>query len=342
MALIRPIRRVKGTNITAAILNPYLRDNLNGLHWRGAYQTSDLVKNANTTLADLPGLSIPVVSGDVWLIGAHSFFVSNATADAKWAVTAPGGSTGRYGILGAGAGIVDLSTVTFGTGLACVVPGTLEDNEMIWGHITAGANGAIQLQAAQNTSTAVDTTFRQYSPLIGFRISTPGNSPIPSFSTSQVLDAAELQSLISDSMNAIRFQHGYLREEITANLDIVGQDLPGMSFRVRAGETWAWFSFIYFVSDATADVAFAATAPQKSLGRYGIGSSGSPITAGSSSTFGTKIKADVAATTQQHASFNGLVIADRDGDVQMLGAQGTSTAVNTTFYQDSHFVAFRL
>ena len=342
MALVFPVRRAKGENSTAAILNQFLRDNLNLLHWRGAYQTADVTKNNDATLANLTGLSIPVVSGDVWLFGGHSFFISNATADAKWAVTTPAGSTQRYGIVGAGTGIGDSSSTISGTGLAAGTS-SVEDNEIFFGHVIAGADGAIQIQAAQNTPTVVNTIFRQYSSLIGFRISSiAGTSPIPSFSSSQVLDAGDLQTLISNALNAIAFKRGLLREDVIANQETAGQALPGMSFPVRAGEIWAWFAFMYFVSNDIANIAFGATAPAVSTGRYGIGASGTPITAGSSPTFGTMVKAGVPAATQQHANFNGVIEAVADGEVQLQMAQSTSTAVNTTVHQDSHFVAFRL
>ncbi len=343
MALIRPITWAKGQNVTAALLNQYWRDNLNGLHWLGAYQTSDLLKNNDSTLANLPGLSFPVVSGDEWIFGAHSFYVSSAAADAKWAVTGPGSSTLRYAILGGAPSIGNASATTFGTGLAASVPGVLEDNHMLWGYIQAGGNGTIQLQAAQNTPTAVDTRFRQYSPLVAFRLSSvAGTAPIPSFSAAQQLVATNFQGLLSDELNAIRFQKARMREEIESNNIATPQNLTDLAFDVRAGETWAWFSWIYFISTSAANIAFAATAPFGTTGRYGVAGHGAPTVAGSTETWGDKVSTQVASTTNQTACFNGLAIATRDGRVQLQGCQATQQGVVTSFFQDSNFIAFRL
>lgn len=342
MALTRPAKIVKAQNIDETLLNVYLRDNVNGLHWLAAYQSADLTKNNDAALANLAGLSFPVVSGDVWLFGAHSFFLTSSAANAKWAVTAPGSSTGRYGVLGhALSG--DASTPTFGTALVRGVSASVEDNTLLFGLITAGADGTVQLQAAQNTATVFDTIFRQYSPLIAWRLSTPGNLPIPSFSANQVLTAANLQTWVSDALNDLRFQHGHLREQVVANGTTTLQTLTDMSFSVRTGETWAWFSFIYFKSAVTPDVAFAATAPPGSAGRYGVAGSDAPITAGSTSTFGGRVEMFVPSTLTLCVSLNGLVTAGADGNVQLQGTQNTSTpGTDTTFFQDSWFVAFRL
>lgn len=341
MALVFPARSLKGATIPHTFLNQYLRDNLNGLHWRAAYQTSDLVKNSDTVLANCAGMTIPVASGDVWGIIGHSFCVSNATADLKLTLTAPGSSTGRFGILGPGAGIGDLSSTTFGTGLATSSPGTAADNAMLFAHITAGGAGNIQVQAAQNTSNAVDTTFFKYSPIVGFRISGPSNSPIPDFTNNQVLSAANLQTYLRDGLKALRIQHAFLREVVEAVNTEAAQDLTGMRFRVREGEEWIWFSFIGYDSTTAVDIAFAADAPYGSLGRYGVVGHGAPIAPGNTGTFGTMVKMDVGGNSNQACCFNGTIIAGGDGYVQLQGSQATAAGDTTTFHQDSFMVAFR-
>lgn len=343
MTISFPVRGAQGLTVGHTALNQYLRDNLNGLHWRGAHQTADLVKNANTTLSNCTGLTIPVASGDVWSIVAHSFFVSSATADAKWTVTAPGSSTGRFGILSSGIGIGNLSSSTFGTGLALAVPGTLEDNMVLSGRITAGGAGSIQIQAAQNTSTAIDTTFRTYSFILGFRITGPSNSPIPDFTSNQVLTAANLETFLRDGLNSLRIQSGYLRGIVEALNTETPQDLTGMRFRVRSGEEWVWLGNIAYDSTATANIALSATAPSGSTGRYGVVGHGSPSVRGSTAIFGEAVKMAVAANSQQSCSFNGTVIASKDGYVQLQGSQGTATpGVTTSFHPDSWFRAFRV
>jgi hypothetical protein len=340
-----PKHWAKGNNGTAALLNTHWRDAINRLHWTGAFQTANLTKNNDATLANLSGLAIPVVSGERWIVVAHSFFVTNATADAKWAITAPASSTGRYGILGPGAGLGDLSSGTFGTGLARAAPGTNEDNQMLFGDITAGATGNIQLQAAQNTATVVDTIFRGNSFIVGFRIS-GGNSPIATFTASQVISATDFQTLLSDKLKDLRFRYGFLREDVSVTNSTTLQDLPGMSFPVKAGEIWVWFAFLYFRSTAAGDVAVAADLPSglfQTAGRYGLVGNGNPISPGSTSIYGDPVAMVIGNTSEQHASFNGLVVVVNDGTLQMQAAQSTASAGETmTMEQDSWFVAFRL
>ncbi|MCI0705847.1 MAG: hypothetical protein L0241_32705, partial [Planctomycetia bacterium] len=163
------------------------------------------------------------------------------------------------------------------------------------------------------------------------------------FTATQVIGALNFQNWLSDNLNDLRFRHGFLREEVDATNTATLQNLPGMSFPVKAGETWAWFSFQYFVSTVLGDIAFGASAPQNSTGRYGLVGPDNPISPGSTSTFGDPVKMVVGNTDEKCANFNGLIIASADGTVQMQMAQAAASSGETaTARQDSWFVAFRL
>lgn len=342
MTLPNPIEWLKAANVTAALLNTHVRDRFNDQHWLGSYQSADLVKTSDVTLENLAGMSFPVVSGDIWVFVAHLFYVSNTTADVKFAVTAPGGSTGRYGSAGPGEGLGAGSTTTFGTGLAAIVHNTTEACHAIAGYVVAGATGTVQIQGAQNTSNGSAATFRKYSIIAAFRVSpVGGTSPIPSFSTSQILDKDDLLAWISDPLNDLRLFQGALEEDVITQFETTPQDLPGLGFDVREGETWCWFSPIYFVSDSGADIAFAATVPRASVGRYGVFAPGAQAGA-STDVLGATVDNAVGSTVEHSALFSGLVIAGADGKVQLQGCQANSDSVNTTFWEDSFVVALRL
>ena len=171
MAWTDPIDFTRNQNITAAIMNLYVRDNQNDLWTIVVKQTGDITKASSTAFSNLTGLTFTVVSGEVWQFHVYSFFISNAAADAKWTVTAPAASTGRIGLTGSGAAITVQSTTTFGGTLDMVVPGVNADTVMLDGYVVAGANGSMQVQAAQVTSDVVVTTFYANSFLIAQRIS---------------------------------------------------------------------------------------------------------------------------------------------------------------------------
>lgn len=168
MAWTDPVEYALNQAIPHTHLNTYLRDNLNYLYLVTARQTADVTKNANTTLADLTGLSFAVLSGEVWVFAAFSFTTGSVTAGLKYTVTAPGSTTGRFGVAGSGAPLSAGSTTTFGGTIDCA--GSAATNAVITGYLTAGGNGTIQIQGAQSTSTASDTVFLTNSFLYALRV----------------------------------------------------------------------------------------------------------------------------------------------------------------------------
>lgn len=169
MAWTDPPVWTKNHTVTSALLNTYVRDNLNYLYLVTAVQTADVTKNANTTFADLTGLAFTVASGEVWVFAAVSFTSGAAAADVKYTVTAPATTTGRFGLAGSGIPITAGSTTTFGGAVAMTVSDTVTQ-VCITGKLTAGGAGTVQIQGAQNTSDASDTVFYSSSFLVAMRV----------------------------------------------------------------------------------------------------------------------------------------------------------------------------
>lgn len=170
MAWTHPITWAAARLVSVSDMNTYHRDNMKDLYTIVARQTSDLTKNANTTLANLVGMTFAVTSGEIWVFQAWSFFFTLAVADAKWTVTAPATSTGRFGFSGAGLPLTNGSESTFGNPIAMTCT-AVNNTAVIAGEVTAGATGSMQLQAAQNTSDASNSVWYTNSFLIAHRMS---------------------------------------------------------------------------------------------------------------------------------------------------------------------------
>lgn len=171
MAWTYPINFDPAQLITVAMMNTYHRDNMRELYSIVAKQTSDVTKNNSASFSDLPGMSFAVTSGEVWSFHVWSYFVSNATADVKYTVTAPAASTGRFGLAGHGIPLTAGNETTFGNPIAWAVGNTDNMTTRLSGYITAGANGTVQIQGAQNTATVVDTIFQANSFIVAHRAS---------------------------------------------------------------------------------------------------------------------------------------------------------------------------
>lgn len=169
MAWTTPVEYALNQAVNHTHLNTYLRDNVHYLYLVTARQTADVTKNADTTLADLTGLSFSVLSGEVWAFAAFSYTTGSVAAGLKYTVTAPGSTTGRFGVAGSGAPLSAGSTTTFGGTIDCA--GSATTNAIITGYLTAGGNGTIQIQGAQSSSTASDTVFLTSSWLVAVRVS---------------------------------------------------------------------------------------------------------------------------------------------------------------------------
>lgn len=163
----------KGETQTNTILNTYLRDNLKAMYFVVAHQTADLTKNNSTAFSNLAGLTFTVATNEDWCFVAFISYIASAVSDSKYTVTAPASTTGRFGVVGSGIPLTAGSTTTFGGAVARATQGARRELSVMSGRLVAGADGAVQLQAAQNTAEATDTVFHQNSFLVAWRVSHP-------------------------------------------------------------------------------------------------------------------------------------------------------------------------
>lgn len=137
--------------------------------------TTDVTKNASTTLGDVTGLGLSVAANATYALDGWIYFESNPTADIKFALTLPSGSTGVMGFYGpnlATAPVVNQERINYVdmgvySATASATYGIGGDDEFtgsVWvtaqprGVITTSSTaGTIQVQFAQNTSNASNT-----------------------------------------------------------------------------------------------------------------------------------------------------------------------------------------
>ncbi len=166
---------VAGEVPTAALLNAQVRDNglilktsiaddgtLAGILF--SRTTSDFIKNANTTLGDVSGLSFPIAASEVWLFYVGLSLDSSVTADIKLGLTAPSGATGRWG------NTLNAVSASIASNLTAATIGT-DELYIITGLVVNSTNaGTVQLQAAQNTSDATNTTIFTHSHILAVKV----------------------------------------------------------------------------------------------------------------------------------------------------------------------------
>lgn len=184
MAWNTPRTWVSGELVTALLMNEQIRDNMNIL---STYisdtgepsgfmlvraQGSDLTKNTDATLEDLDNMSFPIGASESWLCLAGSSTIGNGTADVKYSFTAPAGATGLFGATGAGGASTTAGTSTvFGDPVDVAIPNTATQLIILFAVVVNSVTpGTVQIQAAQNTSTAVNTVFHANSGLVAVRI----------------------------------------------------------------------------------------------------------------------------------------------------------------------------
>jgi hypothetical protein len=131
--------------------------------------TADFVKNANTTLADVTGLSFAIGSNDVWLFWVGASGISNTIADWKVGLTFPSGASGRWSALTGGSGGNQKSDV-IANSLNCIGVGSDEPLIMFGTVVNSSTAGTVQVQAAQNTSHASNTTIYTNSHILAIKV----------------------------------------------------------------------------------------------------------------------------------------------------------------------------
>ena len=132
--------------------------------WNSRVKSLAETKNSDTTLADDTELVIPVEAEGVYVIHIEIFFDTSATPDFKFAITGPSSPDeivlrGHFVAVG-GTSDTDFVDTSFGTTHSVTgTGGTTGGFVQVSGLLNNGANaGTINVQWAQNTSDAADTT----------------------------------------------------------------------------------------------------------------------------------------------------------------------------------------
>jgi len=125
---------------------------------KSAQKSADQTINNNNTLFDDADLKISLEANSTYLIDFFMLFNSAAAADIKFCIKAITGATGYWGVS------YDVSPTAKSIGDVQSL-GTDGSNQFTWFHgiIKTTTAGTFQVQWAQNTSDAGDTTLKAYS-----------------------------------------------------------------------------------------------------------------------------------------------------------------------------------
>lgn len=153
------------------------------LHTRALYvysrvSAAQLLTISNTALQNLTNMlaALPGTAGAIFGFRGKVFYDSATAADIKFAFTMPAGATFQWGLLSTatnGTSPTFTSTTASGTALSAVGLGVgTQSIATFEGEITMGATaGNLQMQAAQNTSDATQSTVSPRSHIEVWRIS---------------------------------------------------------------------------------------------------------------------------------------------------------------------------
>ena len=182
MAWTTPRTWTDGELVTAAIMNPHIRDNMNVTMRLLARKTADETVNNSSVLQNDDHLVFAVGASDVYLVNAYLLVDGgNTTADIKFGWTVPASGTLQWGATSSLSGsttawetqpaantphvlLSAASTATYGTDASA--PGVLLTGIYAGG----GTAGNVQLQWAQGTATVVNTILKINSCLVGMKL----------------------------------------------------------------------------------------------------------------------------------------------------------------------------
>lgn len=170
MAWTAPRTWTDGELVTAAIMNPHVRDNLKAVSFRLlARKTADTSRNTTTTLADDTHLTWAIAANEEWNVKLGLWMVAaNATPDIKVAITTPAGAAFTLSTIAFQAG--SLSRIlwnTSGTSAQIDLTTTAEFYELTGIVANGGTAGNITMQWAQQTSDGGNTTVKKGSYFAG-------------------------------------------------------------------------------------------------------------------------------------------------------------------------------
>jgi len=142
-----------------------------GAHQQVARNTSNFTKNANDTLGDVTGLAFAIPASQVWGFEVIAQALIGATPDIKVAITAPVGATATGLAIRYDAAAPVAVRVTDWTAAQALASAAAGVGLHLFGTVVNSTTaGIVQLQAAQNTSTAEDTIIYAQSLLRAWRI----------------------------------------------------------------------------------------------------------------------------------------------------------------------------
>lgn len=135
-------------------------------------KTADQSVNASTTLVNVTDLVQALGASEVWQFEGHLYFDSGTTPDLKVAFTVPAGATLKWSILGHQdpGGTLWAGVVETGSGVAQAIAAAGVGTPRLlklYGLVVNGATpGNLQMQFAQNTSNASNSTIQANSILV--------------------------------------------------------------------------------------------------------------------------------------------------------------------------------
>ncbi len=144
-----------------------------GLHTKVVRKTADETVNNSTTLQNDDHLLLAMAANEVWLFFFWLTYNSASPPDIKFAITVPSGGTLEV------APVDDIGQLTNTTPITPVVAagsfalaGAASDRVcLVWALYKGGSNaGNVQLQFAQNSAQALDTTLKANSCLVATKI----------------------------------------------------------------------------------------------------------------------------------------------------------------------------
>lgn len=172
MAWTDPRTWTDGELVTAAIMNPHIRDNFNALPHLVVRKSADETVNNSTTLQNDDALLMALGATETWWVEFDVIYSSSTVADIKIAFTIPGGASMALSAMWMSsvptAGISNWLV----SGTATDLQGRAENLVVpIKGFVaTAGTAGNITMQWAQNALEATNTIVRANSTLWATKI----------------------------------------------------------------------------------------------------------------------------------------------------------------------------
>ena len=171
MAYTDPRTWTDGELVTAAIMNPHVRDNLDAM---GPHlivrKTADQSVSSSTTLVDDSDLVLPVGASEVWYFRFFLVYTAAAAGDLKYGFTFPTSGDLRLSVIAADSTgsitITQLSTTTSPSSTGTLSGATSYLTVPIEGvFVNSSTGGDLTLQWAQVTSSGTATTVKAHSTL---------------------------------------------------------------------------------------------------------------------------------------------------------------------------------